>query len=85
MKAQCATCPFGENGDLRIAQGVLDRVTKFTHSQLCHHPALHDKPETHLCRGARDIQLRILAAMGLIADATDEAFEARSRELGVIQ
>ena len=39
-------------------------------------------PRSHLCRGARDLQLQILAAFGLIETNTDEAFDRRSRELG---
>jgi hypothetical protein len=84
MKSQCATCPFGENGDPRTQQSVTGRIIKLDHSQICHHPVLHNKKETHLCRGARDIQLRILTAMGLIAEPTDEAFTAKSREVGAI-
>lgn len=84
MKSHCATCPFGANGDPQIQAGVLNRIAKLEHSQICHHPALSGKPETHLCRGARDIQLKILTAFGLIEEPTDEAFTAKSREVGAI-
>lgn len=81
MKAKCSTCPFAN--DPELAQAVLDR-TLFQSSQICHHPALHGKKETHLCRGQRDVQLELLARMGMIDAPTDEAFTKRSRELGVI-
>jgi hypothetical protein len=81
MKQQCATCPFGPNGDPRVAAGVVERTVQLNASQICHHPALHGKPETHLCRGARDLQLKILTAMGMIPAPTDEAFSAKWREL----
>lgn len=83
MPAKCKTCPFGENGDKRLAAAVLDR-TLFQSSQICHHPVLNGKKETHLCRGQRDEQLAILHRMGWIDAPTDEAFQRRSRELGVI-
>jgi hypothetical protein len=81
MKAQCATCPF--RNDPELAARVLDR-TLFKAAQICHHPTLHGKPQTHLCRGARDVQLQCLYRMGLIDAPSDNAFERKSRELGVI-
>jgi hypothetical protein len=81
MAQQCATCPF--KVDPELAARVLSR-TLFRASQICHHPALHGKRETHLCRGARDAQLELLYRMGLIDAATNEAFTRKSRELGVI-
>lgn len=83
MPAKCRTCPFNETGDKRLAAAVLDR-TLFKSSQICHHPVLDGKKETHLCRGQRDEQLVLLHRMGLIDEPTDAAFTAKSRELGVI-
>ena len=84
MKAKCGSCPFGPNGDPLIANSVLTRVVeRWEGTQICHHPILKGKPETHLCRGARDVQLQVLAAFGIITAPTDEAFAAKSRELGV--
>ena len=82
MPAMCKTCPFGPDGDKQLAASVLDR-TLFQSSQICHHPVLHGKKETHLCRGQRDEQLVLLHRMGWIEEATDAAFAKRSRELGV--
>ena len=64
------------------AANVLDR-TLFQSSQICHHPVLHGKKETHLCRGQRDEQLELLFRMGWIEEPTDAAFAKRSRDLGV--
>lgn len=83
MKSQCSTCPFGKNGDARTVDSVLRR-TLGKASQICHHPVLHYKPETHLCRGARDIQLKVLTALGFLPEPTDAAFTAKSVELGVL-
>ncbi len=82
MKEKCASCPFREDGDKQIRNSVMER-TILQASQICHHPALHGKEQTHLCRGARDEQLTILYRMGLIPEATDEAFTETSRVLGV--
>jgi hypothetical protein len=81
MPAQCKTCPFNEDGDRYIREGVLSRIVPMKGSQICHHPTLEGKPETHLCRGARDIQLRILTALGHLSEPTDAAFAAKSAEL----
>ena len=78
MPAQCSTCPFNADGDPDVRDGVLRRTVNMQASQICHHPALHGKRETHLCRGARDIQLRVLTAMGLLSEPTDAAFTATS-------
>lgn len=81
MPAKCSSCPFSM-ADRSFANAVLDR-TLFQSSQICHHPVLHGKKETHLCRGQRDEQLVLLHRMGWIEEATDAAFAKRSRELGV--
>lgn len=81
MKSQCSTCPFKVDPDL--AQKVLDR-TLFQTSQICHHPVLHGKKQNRLCRGQRDIQLKLLHAIGLLPEPTDAAFKKRSEELGVV-
>jgi hypothetical protein len=77
MPAKCKTCPFGEQGDPQLAAAVLDR-TLFQSSQICHHPALDGKRETHLCRGQRDHQLELLYRMGLLDEPTDAEFAAKS-------
>jgi len=80
MKAQCATCPFRPDGDPRIRASVESRVFKC--SQICHHPAIHGRKETHLCRGSRDFQLVMLYRMGMLDAPTDEAFAAESKKIG---
>lgn len=37
----------------------------------------------HLCRGARDIQLAAMYALKVIADATDEAWNAARVKIGI--
>jgi len=80
MKEKCASCPFGPNGDRELRAKVIER-TGFNASQICHHPAIHGKKQTHLCRGARDEQLTILHRMGWISEPTDAAFAETSRRI----
>jgi hypothetical protein len=80
MAEKCASCPFREGGDKELANRVLAR-TILQASQICHHPALYGKKQTHLCRGARDEQLTILHRMGLIPEPTDRAFMEASERI----
>lgn len=80
MAEKCASCPFREGGDIELRNRVLGR-TILQASQICHHPRLHGKKQTHLCRGARDEQLTILYRMGLIPEPTDAAFEETSKRI----
>ncbi|MBE0438090.1 MAG: hypothetical protein IBX56_20105 [Methylomicrobium sp.] len=76
MKKKCSTCPFHEAhaGQVEIANMVRERCLTRA-SQICHHPRLHDKEETHLCRGARDYQLQIFYRMGFLSKPADEEWE----------
>jgi hypothetical protein len=81
MKRQCATCPFrtddhGRHPDVKLVNRIQDQCLNEA-SQICHHPALEGKPETHLCRGARDFQLTIFHRMGVISEPTDTAWSMR--------
>ncbi len=80
MAEKCASCPFRQDGDHELAERVLER-TILQASQICHHPVVKGKKETHLCRGARDVQLQILHGMGWIDEPTDDAFAATSRAI----
>lgn len=85
MKRQCATCPFrtderGRHADSRLVSKIQAQCLNKA-SQICHHPALEGKPETHLCRGARDFQLTIFHRLGVIDAPTDEAWRNKQRSL----
>ena len=75
MKKKCETCPFWKRhiGEIQTANMVEARCLS-TASQICHHPRLFYKKETHLCRGARDYQLTIFHRLGVIKAETDEAW-----------
>jgi hypothetical protein len=85
MKKQCPTCPFRDTLDedcLEVRKNVVNRILHEA-SQICHHPALKGKKQTHLCRGARDIQLRYFKAIGFLDAATDAAWAAKVQELNL--
>src|SRR5260221_13191386 len=72
MAEQCPTCPLrvderGRYPDPRLAAEVMERcITRA--SQICHHPRLHGRPETHLGRRARDYQLMIFYRLGVLKE-----------------
>jgi hypothetical protein len=82
MKARCNTCPFNQPNSA-LANEVQTRVVS-SGSQLCHHPRLSGKKETHLCRGARDFQLKLVHRLGIITEPTDEAWSNKATELGLV-
>lgn len=84
MKKKCKTCPFHEQDESQIRLANKVRIQCMTvSSQICHHPALYDKPEDSLCRGARDYQLDIFYKLGTIEAPTDEAWQKRREELNI--
>ncbi len=80
MKAKCKTCLF-HNENSRLCNEVKVRVLNA--SQMCHQPRGSNRPETHLCRGARDFQLEIFSRLGVIKEPTDEAWLAQAHSLGI--
>ncbi len=80
MKANCETCPFGPNGDRYLRTKIEQRVM-WEASQTCHHTgSIEGKPDTHLCRGARDYQIQIFFRMGILEAETDAAWEALAKK-----
>lgn len=78
MKARCKTCPFNEDGCKSVRAAVLSRITDG--SQHCHSSGW---PEgTHLCRGARDVQLQWMHRLGVISEPTDEAWNKAWEAMG---
>lgn len=76
MKKQCISCPFGPDGDKEVMCRVMERLLRV--SQTCHHSGGIYKPDTHICRGARDWQLTILHRMGILPEPTDAAWTAHA-------
>lgn len=81
MQSNCETCPFRPEGNPRLRASIEERVMTLA-SQTCHHTgSVHGKPDTHLCRGARDFQLKIFYRMGILDAPTDEAWAKAARKL----
>ncbi|MGI2907161.1 hypothetical protein [Tolypothrix sp. VBCCA 56010] len=79
MPAKCVTCPFrtdehGRHPNPQLTSKLMQQVICEA-SQICHHPRQAGKPETHLCRGARDYQLTIFHRLGVIPAPTDAAWQ----------
>ena len=69
MAKCCNTCPFKQNErgmwrDVHLANEVIQR-NLFNSQQVCHHPRLSGKEETHRCRGYYDYAFEIYDRMGL--------------------
>jgi hypothetical protein len=79
-KEMCATCPFRPGSKYAYLQdGLTDSALK-DKSRICHSTGSNNainkrtgKPSM-LCRGARDIQLTVFHALGVIDAPTDEAW-----------
>lgn len=87
--ARCATCPFRPGSPYESLAPTLVQSALSKASRICHSTGSDNainrrtgKPPA-LCRGARDIQLAVFAATGFIAEATDAAWAAKRKEMGV--
>ena len=82
MPKMCPTCPFGPNGCIELREKISSRVLSVA-SQTCHSTgvAIGKNYDTHLCRGARNLQLTVFHRLGVIAEPTDEAWMKAARQL----
>lgn len=83
MLAQCKTCPFREDGWTDVRELLIHRALNEA-TPICHSTgstALTKKVSSRqkLCRGARNFQLQVFAAIGFIEAPTDAAWN-RERE-----
>lgn len=89
-RTKCRTCPFRHgSGTEYLADSIgisaLTEASRFCHSTGSNN-AFHrrtGKPVV-ICRGARDLQLRYLAAIKFLSAPTDAAWDAKARELGMV-
>jgi hypothetical protein len=86
-KTMCATCPFREGSPHSNLRSMLEISALSESSRLCHSTGVNalyrtNKPE-QLCRGSRDLQLRVMHGFGVIDAPTDEAWDAKCVELGL--
>ncbi|HEY5443730.1 MAG TPA: hypothetical protein VIJ87_04515 [Pyrinomonadaceae bacterium] len=88
QRKMCGTCPFRPRSKYGSFASVLTEAALTEGSRICHNTGENDfigktgKPE-RLCRGARDIQLKVFAAAGVITAPTDEAWAAKCDEMGL--
>lgn len=80
-KEKCRTCPFGENGDHQVMSKVIDRIQGSM--QVCHGTEGSNREPRHWCAGAREIQLRIVTAFGILEEPTEKAWEKQCAETGI--
>lgn len=68
LKKPCATCPFkkNRNGILQNVElvNIVVQRNLFNSQQMCHHPWLNNKKETHRCKGYFDYAEEIYKRIG---------------------
>jgi hypothetical protein len=85
MKAQCATCPFREEGWTEV-RALLTKRALSEASPICHSTGPEALVKTklkkpHICRGARQLQAQIFYQMGFLPEPTIEAWQTKVDEL----
>lgn len=89
LKAMCGTCPFrpgSPHADLALplTASALTEASRICHSTGRDNAINEEtgKPEA-LCRGARDVQLRVFCELGVIEKPTDEAWNEACKKYGL--
>lgn len=90
-KTNCKTCPFRRKseGGWEEVQPLLAERAILEGTPICHSTGRalvrHDgeKLKAHICRGARDLQLKVFHRLGVITAPTDEAWAAACERLGL--
>lgn len=80
-KQPCRTCPFGGEEPLELTPGGRQDIINYViegKNHLCH----SDESNQTVCRGGRDIFLRVATVKGFIKAPTDEALETAMIEAG---
>lgn len=85
-ETKCATCPFREGSkyaDLAdyLTASALQESTRICHSTGSNAINRRIGKAPLVCRGARDIQLKMFAALGVISEPTDEAWAVKWKEM----
>lgn len=89
-KVMCGTCPFREGSPYAVLQDMLTQSALTETSRICHstggpnaiHPKGTGKPAL-ICRGTRDVQLKVMTVLNVIAEPTDEAWETACEKRGL--
>lgn len=89
MAQKCPTCPWREGSPYAYLRDSLERDAQTRASRVCHSTGRNainantGKVEC-ICRGARDVQLNMLAGIGFLDAPTDEAWNAKAIEMGLV-
>lgn len=84
----CGTCPFKEGSKYSYLREDLAEKS-MTEGRICHSTgsgnAINDETgfEDHICRGSRDIQLRMFNGIGLLSEPTDKAWNDLRVKIGM--
>lgn len=84
----CPTCPFRRGSKYADLAPKLTESALTDASRICHSTgrnAINKRTglPPHLCRGARDVQLRVMAALGVISAPTDQAWNEGRLKIGM--
>lgn len=80
MKTACAHCPFeGSHSSGLLPVAHADYTLSITNYRAQH--VCHTSNDKKLCRGGRDLLLKVMRAQGLLDEATDEAFDVKRKEV----
>jgi len=83
-KTKCATCPFKEGSAYAYLATYLSERS-MVEARICHSTSVsaikRTKTTAKICRGSRDIQLRVMFEAGVITAPTDEAWKNKVDEI----
>jgi hypothetical protein len=87
-KTKCATCPFRPGSKYACLANDLAASAMNEGSRICHSTGsngIHKRTgiKSHLCRGARDVQLQVMFSLKVITAPTDEAWNAQREAIGM--
>lgn len=87
-KTMCGTCPFRPGSQYAYLAEQLGRSAMSEASRICHSTGSsaivrRSGLPPHLCRGARDLQLKAMTALRVIEEPTDEAWNKKRAEIGM--
>lgn len=77
----CGTCPFSAGG-IELTPEKMRQIAVYL-SRGKNHYCHSDRTNRTICRGGRDLQLRLWTSQRIIAEPTDEALAAAMRKAGV--
>ncbi len=88
MPKRCPTCPFRRRGFTEVRELLTERAL-CSRTPICHSTGDSDVVpkskklcvENRACRGARDLQLKMFRATGVLSEETDECWKAKVDEI----